>query len=558
MARIIGIDLGARSAKVAVLRAGFRSAGVESVQTFEVLPGAGSAIERSLDAVFPKDGAAAMVAKGEGGAATTGASALGAGFGAVDATDAVGIGVPGDRVVLRLFDIPFSDPKKLAPVVANELADDMPWEVEDVVFDHAGLAPPLNKVMAAAVRSDEVGRLLERLRACGVDPRHVQVAPLSYGELVRRAGEAMAPAGETVAVVDIGHARTNVCFVRDGRALMGRTISRGGHQLTVALRSALQLSYEDAERLKEQHGVVSSHPEQLSPEQQRIAAILGQALMPLAREVRQTIAVLAAKLEGPRTGEGERRAAQPSRVLLCGGTSLLRGIDSVLANELNIATGRLSLGAMEETAEAGLSQEGELVGALALGIAFEGGRRGALELRQGEHAFKVDRSVFRDKLWTLAASAVAILICAALSAFASMSSLEKEEARLKKQLRAESRMIFGKSMRTATSVLKALKRMNKAGGGGGFTIPPNTAVDVLDMLSRDIPKEEGVTIDVTRLDIKSGKTYLKGTADSQTSVGKMVNALKANPCFKDVSTGKISTVSDGKKQFTVNLATKCF
>ena len=38
--------------------------------------------------------------------------------------------LPGDRVLLRLLDVPAVDPRKLQAVVANELADDLPWEME--------------------------------------------------------------------------------------------------------------------------------------------------------------------------------------------------------------------------------------------------------------------------------------------------------------------------------------------------------------------------------------------------------------------------------------------
>ena len=44
---------------------------------------------------------------------------------------------------------------------------------------------------------------------------------------------------------------------RDQYVLAARTISRGGHQLTEALRESLQLSYADAQRLKETRALVA-------------------------------------------------------------------------------------------------------------------------------------------------------------------------------------------------------------------------------------------------------------------------------------------------------------
>ena len=85
-----------------------------------------------------------------------------------------------------------------------------------------------------------------------------------------------------------------------------------------------------------------------------------------------------------------------------------------------------------------------------------------------------------------------------------------------------------------------------------------TAFDVLDSLSRTIPGGDTVKLDISRLDIKPGKTYIKGTADSRSSVGDIVKALEKHECFSKVGTGKISDVSDGKKQFSLTIDTECF
>src|SRR5260370_20337671 len=57
-------------------------------------------------------------------------------------------------------------------------------------------------------------------------------------------------AGQTVALLNIGASVMNINIVRGGISLFTRDVSVGGDQYTDALPKELDLSFEDAERLK--------------------------------------------------------------------------------------------------------------------------------------------------------------------------------------------------------------------------------------------------------------------------------------------------------------------
>jgi general secretion pathway protein L len=513
--RVLGIDLGAHSVKIAELDVGFRSVKVLGLQTYPVLWQPGELMARSLAALPEQLG--------------------------VKAQDIVTVGVPGDRVLLRMLDVPFTDPRKVQAVVGTELADDMPWEFEDVVYDHAMTRRP-GKVLVAASRSDQVGELLEELTRRGVVPRQLAVAPLAYGGIVRR----LHP-DESVLVLDIGHARTNVCLVEEGRPLVGRTISRGGAQLTEALRSTFQLGHAEAEQFKHTRALVVANTSGLDAASARIAEVTALALAPLVREIRRSI-----------TMARGRAGATPQRVLLTGGTSLLSGLDTYLEAELGLPTSRLVLGQEADGAlvnGGGLGEDGQAISALAITLGLGSGHRDELDFRQGEFAFKTDKSVFREKLFALATAVVLLLVFGTVSAYATMSGLRREEAVLDKQLRQATRRVLGRPISDPWKVSSTLKRGATSKNAG---IPKMTAVDVLDLVSRHVPPGEEVKLDVNRVDIKPTKTYVKGTADSLSAVGNIVKALKKVDCFKEITSGKISEVSGGKKQFTLTISTKCF
>lgn len=512
--RVLGIDLGAHSVKVAELDVGFRSVKVLGLQTYPVPWQPGELLSRSL-AALPEQLA-------------------------VNAQDIISVGVPGDRVLLRMLDIPFTDPRKVQAVVGTELADDMPWEFEDVVYDQAITRRP-GKVLVAASRSEQIAELLEELGRRGVVPRQLAVAPLAYGGIARR----LFPE-ESVLVLDIGHARTNVCLVEEGRPLIGRTISRAGVQITEALRSTFQLGYAEAEQFKHTRALVVPDTSGLDAASARIADVTSAALAPLLREIRRSITIARGRAGGA-----------PQRVLLTGGTSLLSGLDRYLEAELELPTSRLTLAQESEGAlvGGGLGEESQAIGSLAITLGLESGHREALDFRQGEFAFKTDKSVFREKLFALATAAVLLLVFGAVSAYTTMSGLRREERLLDKQLRQATRRVLGKPISDPWQVSRTLKRgaMSKNAG-----IPKMTAVDILDLISRHVPPREEVKLDVNRVDVKATKTYVKGTADSLSAVGKIVKALEKVSCFKEVSSGKISEVSGGKKQFTLTINTKCF
>jgi hypothetical protein len=363
-------------------------------------------------------------------------------------------------------------------------------------------------------------------------------APFAYGALIER----IAPA-ENCLLIDIGHLRTNVALISQGRTLAGRTLSFGGHHLTEALRVAFHLSYNEAESLKISQGRLPDAERGVSGSD-KIASLLQVAIEPLGYALRQ----MADGLES-RTG------VSPSRVFLCGGSSRLQHIDAYVATLLGIPVQPLGLSEHADFANAGFSPEAEALGTLAVGTAFEQGRRQTLNLRQGRLALKTTQSVFRDKLVPLVASIILMLTFAAGGATSTIYALRREESELKKQLSSATKRVFGEAVSNPQTVLRRLRDVTK---GEGSAVPEMTAVDILVLLSSSFPSAEEAKLDLSRLEIKSGKTDVAGMADSQRAVGQIVEKLRGAECISEVSTGKVTEVADGKKQFSLSLKTNCF
>ena len=68
---------------------------------------------------------------------------------------------------------------------------------------------------------------------------------------------------------------------------------------------------------------------------------------------------------------------------------------------------------------------------------------------------------------------------------------------------------------------------------------------------------DGIKLDVSELEIRPKKTFLKGTVDTAAAVDEMAAKLKEIDCFDEVNKGAITEVAGGAKQFTLNIGAKC-
>src|SRR5688500_8785970 len=213
--------------------------------------------------------------------------------------------IPGVLCTLRVLDLPFSDERKIDQVVGYELEGQIVHALSDVVYDYRVLetpGPEGTAVLAVAARLDDVGGLLAEAGAQGVEPRSLFAAPLVYQALLADPGQPAAdevPIGCRV-VLDIGHLRTNVCILNGGEAVSARTILRGGAALTQAIAQAYRCDEAMAEDVKLSRAVLASgsHPAS-NADELRIDAALKEALIPLLRDVRQTLASVRGRLRAP-------------------------------------------------------------------------------------------------------------------------------------------------------------------------------------------------------------------------------------------------------------------
>jgi type IV pilus assembly protein PilM len=462
--------------------------------------------------------------------------------------DTMIMAVPGSVTLTRYLSFPFTDPRKISPVVGYELEGQIPYDIDEVVFDHLILeskrpgGQPQARVLVAAASYDLIESFLADLKKTGADPDLLTVAPVTYGYLAP-AREEEPESDELTAVIDMGHRHTNLCLVERGKPIFVRTLSRGGAHLTEAIARDLNVSAREAEAIKHQRGFVPDGGE--LDHSDGVGQAISKALHLWDLGVRQSLAAIRSDLD-----------RSPSKVVLCGGASRLEGLERHVAGLFGLAENVVSRA--ERVSPEGLGPEA----ALAAGLCHvaTARKREILDLRRGSLAPSSKKSLFREKALAFAVFAVVALGLLVANGWAKLHRLEKEEVLLTGALAEQTERVLGRSMTNPILVLKRIRRLRRRKGATGLPIPNSSAYAIVSEISRKTPSKDEITLDVRKLDIRERKITLKGTAGSATEVEEFVKALGDIKCFEKVQPGtttEIGTGEETRSEFTINIVSNC-
>lgn len=455
-------------------------------------------------------------------------------------TEHVVAALPGDRMTTRRLSFPFRDRKRLDQAVPFEVADDLPFELEDVVVDWHLLGDDRAKaeVTACIVPRREVASLLEVLRAAGCEPRTLEAEGLVLGNLA-----AVFDLPGARMLVDLGHRKTGLCLLLDGRAISSRTVPVGGAALTAALAEDRGLTLADAERAKCEEGIIDRTTRTPGP---RCRAVLDR----IGREIL-------------RTGGGFEAAlgARPiSELTLLGGGARLEQIDSLLSDGTGLPAARLGLPPAGR--DRGLAAGGDpLLFAPAIALAVRGlsaHARTRMNFRQDEFAVRINVGRFlREFRWTaiLAIAAIALSVVG----FATRTVVDAHRA---SAFEAEIGRLYGGAFPGKPPPESPLGALRTAVGEAnslaeflGVYRGNLSALDLLTEVSRLVPPDLEITLDEISIDRQTIR--MRVFAKSFASADRLRAELAKFPPFADARLGAIEDdrKRDGKRfNLTIGLA----
>ncbi len=174
----------------------------------------------------------------------------------------VAIAVPGQSGLARFIKLPPVERKKIPDIVKYEARQQIPFALEDVVWDYQPLIGSEDEGYAIetevglfAMKRDQVARHLKPLEEAGIDVEIIQLAPLAIYNFVcfdrlniEGPYDPANPPKSTV-IISLGTDTTDL-VITNGYRVWQRSIPIGGNHFTKSLTKELKLTFAKAEHLK--------------------------------------------------------------------------------------------------------------------------------------------------------------------------------------------------------------------------------------------------------------------------------------------------------------------
>ena len=228
------------------------------------------------------------------------------------------ISISGHSVIIKKVSIPKMSEKELREAVPWELEQYIPQNIEDVNYDFQilpGQTPEGNMdVLIVAAKKDITNDYINVVNDAGLNAVVVDVDVFALENMY----EANYPeSGGVVALVNIGASVTNINILKNGVSVFTRDITTGGNQFTELIQKEFDVSYDEAEKMKNSLG----RPD-VSPELDRISQDFTDLI---CGEIKRTLDFFSTTLWREKV----------DKIMLGGGTSKVPRIREVLEDIAN-------------------------------------------------------------------------------------------------------------------------------------------------------------------------------------------------------------------------------
>lgn len=422
------------------------------------------------------------------------------------------VAMPGNKVSHHIIELPFSDRKKIDIIIANEVENYVPFNVDEMVLSYQIIEKMDNssKVLVCLVKKEDVAELLEHLSYAGLDPAIVDV---STNALYSSAELTLPEDSGQCLIISIGLDETDLLFTNNKIIAGMRTLAIGSGDL-----------------------LVKDDKYQLTP---------------LIRKLQQTV-----------RGLRINSKFNLEKIFLSGPLSTDKDAMEQIAGILEVSVEPLEpfLAEFPKTIEPDDRTNALFAKSLGLGLRLTPAfREPKINLRKGEYSYRHGNGFLPGQIKKFAAfGAVLLMLIMVNVVYASIQSSREAE-----QLRQQIIKVFNNSFpgqRVVNPVEQFKQNMelvNKKYKLAGYLGNGDLrAIDILQEISRTIPKT--VKIDVKKLDIQQDKISIEGITDNFEQVDKIEAALKKFKGFKAIKKDSATRTANEaiKFKFSIKLTDK--
>jgi type IV pilus assembly protein PilM len=349
--------------------------------------------------------------------------------------DTVVISVPGQSGLARFVKLPPVEEKKIADIVRFEAKQQIPFPLEEVVWDFQKIGSGVvtdgfaleTEIGLFAMKRDMVSRYMQHFQDVNVEVHIVQMAPLGLCNFVaydllnkgaerEEEEESDDDKKPCVVALDIGTDNSNLVITDGEKIIWQRPIPLGGNHFTRALTKDLKLTFAKAEHLK--RNAVKS------PDLKKILGALKPVLNDFVAEVQRSLGYFT----------NTHRDAQIQYMVGLGNAFRLPGLQKYMQEKLQLEVRKLS--SLErltgdDVVNAPQFTENVLSFAVAYGLALQGLKQTRLQTNLLPQEIQMERMIRAKKPWAAAAAAALLLAAAGLTFGRNLeySAVENEEVR---------------------------------------------------------------------------------------------------------------------------------
>jgi type IV pilus assembly protein PilM len=171
-------------------------------------------------------------------------------------------------LVVRPIEVPRMNEAELAETMRWEVERYIPFAASEVIVDYKPLLPleqiPVDaqnmEVFLAAGQEDMINAYIETLSLARLEPLSLDVESLASTRALVDINADQGAYDRVIALVNVGAGTTDVVIVRKGVVALCRPVPLAGDNLTNAISEGLGKSFEEAERLKLEEGMILFDP----------------------------------------------------------------------------------------------------------------------------------------------------------------------------------------------------------------------------------------------------------------------------------------------------------
>lgn len=164
----------------------------------------------------------------------------------------VAIAIAGHSVIIKKITVPMMRPDELAANIRNEAEHHIPFGRDDVEIDYHVTNPQTasgqTELLLVAAKKEVVSDYVQVVRDANLTPQVVDVA--AFASQNGFEANYQLDARETIVLVNIGAAISNINIVRSGVSLFTRDVTIGGNAFTEEIQKQLGIAVDEAEAYK--------------------------------------------------------------------------------------------------------------------------------------------------------------------------------------------------------------------------------------------------------------------------------------------------------------------